>query len=88
MDWMQMIERVGIPLGILGAVAWGLWHTASYLAHRLFHEESGLVTRVAEKHIGFVEKATDRMDRLAHSQDRIEAKVDTLLASTQKGEPI
>jgi len=55
MDWMTVFERFGLPIGILIATALSLWRVTVFIGNRLFHEETGYVSRAINTHVGFVQ---------------------------------
>ena len=54
-DWFALTERLGLPLVALGVICVGLWRVARYLADRLLREDTGIITRVADRHITFLD---------------------------------
>lgn len=57
MDWMQVIERIGIPLGILAAFAWGAWKALCWVGEEVVKP---IVARTV-KFLDQMEETTERM---------------------------
>ena len=86
-DWFALTERLGLPLVALGVICVGLWRVARYLADRLLREDTGIITRVADRHITFLdslELQTKSLTGLVEDQQQENGQQNVLLAEIAK----
>lgn len=72
MDWITMIDRLGLPLTMLGGVAYAAWRTAAFFAPKF--------TALTEAHLQFVSSVGQQTTRLADQAEQQTA----LLESQQR----
>lgn len=58
----QLIERLGLAIVILGFILLALWKSGKYLGIRLFGEDKGIVTKVSDKYVEFVDTVQKQGD--------------------------
>lgn len=69
MDWPATIERVGIPLSILGVVLWFGWQVFRWAAKTIF--EPGL-----QEHIETSRVQREALVKIVESLDRLDRRLD------------
>jgi len=62
MDWIAMIDRLGIPVSLLAAIAYGVWRCAGWAAPKL--------TDVTEAHLKFVATVGEQTVRQADQAEK------------------
>jgi hypothetical protein len=62
MDWLTFIDRLGIPVGVLAAIAYGFWRSAAFFAPKL--------TEITEAHLQFVSTVGEQTTRQADQAEK------------------
>uniref|UniRef100_A0A7C4LMF3 Uncharacterized protein n=1 Tax=Schlesneria paludicola TaxID=360056 RepID=A0A7C4LMF3_9PLAN len=62
MDWVAMVDRLGIPLTLLGGLAYAAWRSAAFFAPK--------ITAVTEAHLQFVASVGQQTSRLAEQAEK------------------
>jgi len=68
-DWLSIFDRYGIAGALLALVAIGAW----YILRRLFDKDDGILTRVGNRHIQYLDEQEKIGQSLARSNERLTA---------------
>lgn len=77
MDFVQLADKLGIPMAILFAVGVALWKILSFLGHKLFDDDKGYVPQMVKFH-------GDMTNRLALAGEQHVAEVRAVNAKIDK----
>jgi len=64
MDYAVIAERLGVPILALAFIGVALWRAAVFMGHRLFDADTGIVTRVTNRHITFLDSLDEQTKTL------------------------
>lgn len=73
LNWLEAIDRYGIASVILVAVGFGSW----YVLRRLFAKDGGILTKVADRHIDYLDKTEQYTGELTESNRRLASAAET-----------
>lgn len=71
--FLQIFEKIGIPMGILAVFSWGFWKSAQWCGTRI-------ILPIHERHMQFLDSLEDTLKCLAHGQDQLAKELSTLTA--------
>jgi len=68
--WLQQLFQFGVPTIILGLVMYGIWHSMSWLAQKIF-------LPATEKHIEFLARTSEAIEGIEHVVEKIDRSLDS-----------
>lgn len=80
--WGALLHQLGPSLGILALIAFGGYKGLTWLGKRFFDADSGIVTKVAEKHIGMMDEVTSSQKDLHQAQRALMAQFESMDSKT------
>lgn len=72
-SWLQIVEKIGIPMGILAVFSWGFWKSAQWAGTKI-------ILPIHERHMQFLDSLEDTLKMLAGGQDQLAKELSTLTA--------
>jgi hypothetical protein len=70
---LQIVEKLGIPMGVLMVFSWGFWKSAQWAGTRI-------ILPIHERHMQFLDSLEDTLKTLAGGQDQLAKELSTLTA--------
>jgi hypothetical protein len=85
MDWIHVVQQLGFPTVVCGALMWGIWRTGNWFTKTV-------VDPLMQSHLNFVNKTGEAIDKIldlerkaAEDRQAFYSKFDQALAKLTAG---